>query len=76
MRLKKHSAAEIQTRDAFVISAATFGGVWFVLLASMIKHVIVYESGNCVKSERIMSENSVSADASVLNQPVNGFFTI
>jgi hypothetical protein len=38
--------------------------------------VIVYESGNCVKSERIMSEKSVSADTSVLNQPVNAFFVM
>lgn len=38
----------------------------------MIPRVIVYESGNRVKSERIMTEKSVSLDTSVLNQPVNG----
>lgn len=42
----------------------------------MITLVIVYESGNCVKSERIMSEMSVSADTSALNQPVNAFFVV
>jgi len=69
MRLKKRNARD--KPGTRICHFCSLGAVWFVLLASMITLVIVYESGNCVENERIMSENT-----SVLNQPVNGFFTI